>query len=59
MTDLLRVYGTLCWNLSQITGRKDIPMIHLTYSPTAAKKPEASEDPKPPIFTIWKTSGKN
>ena len=32
-TDLLRVYGTLCWNLSQITGRKDIPMIHLTYSP--------------------------
>jgi EH domain-containing protein 1 len=32
MIDLLRVYGTLCWNLSQITGRKDIPMIHLTYS---------------------------
>jgi len=30
--DLIRVYGTLCWNLSQITGRKDIPMIHLTYS---------------------------
>ncbi len=36
MIDLLRVYGTLCWNLSQITGRKDIPMIHLTYSPQAA-----------------------
>jgi hypothetical protein len=36
LTDLLRVYGTLCWNLSQITGRKDIPMIHLTYSPGAA-----------------------
>jgi len=35
LTDLLRVYGTLCWNLSQITGRKDIPMIHLTYSPNA------------------------
>ncbi len=33
LIDLLRVYGTLCWNLSQITGRKDIPMIHLTYSP--------------------------
>jgi GTPase SAR1 family protein len=32
-SDLLRVYGTLCWNLSQITGRKDIPLIHLTYSP--------------------------
>jgi EH domain-containing protein 1 len=35
LTDLLRVYGTLCWNLSQITGRKDIPTIHLTYSTRA------------------------
>ncbi len=32
LNDLLRVYGTLCWNLSQMTGRKDIPMIKLTYS---------------------------
>jgi GTPase SAR1 family protein len=36
LIDLLRVYGTLCWNLSQITGRKDIPFIRLTYSPHAA-----------------------
>jgi GTPase SAR1 family protein len=36
LNDLLRVYGTLCWNLSQITGRKDIPMIRLTYSKHAA-----------------------
>ncbi len=35
LTDLLQVYGTLCWNLSQSTGRKDIPVIHLTYSPRA------------------------
>jgi len=35
LIDLLRVYGTLCWNLSQITGRKDIPPIRLTYSPRA------------------------
>ena len=40
LTDLLRVYGTLCWNLSQMTGRKDIPMIHLTYSQRALKKPQ-------------------
>jgi len=46
MTDLLRVYGTLCWNLSQITGRKDIPMIHLTYSPSATEKSGRSEDPQ-------------
>ena len=37
LVDLLQVYGTLCWNLSQITGRKDIPPIHLTYSPDAMK----------------------
>jgi len=37
LSDLLQVYGTLCWNLSQITGRKDIPTIHLTYSSCAAK----------------------
>ncbi|MFQ5485101.1 MAG: dynamin family protein, partial [Desulfobacterales bacterium] len=35
LMDLLQVYGTLCWNLSQITGRKDIPTIHLVYSPQA------------------------
>lgn len=46
MTDLLRVYGTLCWNLSQITGRKDIPMIHLTYSTSAAEKTGRAEDPQ-------------
>jgi len=38
LNDLLRVYGTLCWNLSQITGRKDIPPIRLTYSPMAADR---------------------
>lgn len=35
--DLLRVYGTLCWNLSQMTGRKDIPAIHLTWSDSIYK----------------------
>lgn len=44
MIDLLRVYGTLCWNLSQITGRKDIPMIHLSYSPKDAAKQSEDRD---------------
>ncbi len=35
--DLVRSYGTLCWNLSQMTGRKDIPRIFLTYSPELAR----------------------
>jgi len=43
LSDLLQVYGTLCWNLSQITGRKDIPAIHLTYSSRAAKNTNAGE----------------
>jgi hypothetical protein len=38
--DLVRSYGTLCWNLSQMTGRKDIPRIFLTYSPKTAQNPE-------------------
>ncbi|MBF0453179.1 MAG: dynamin family protein, partial [Candidatus Magnetomorum sp.] len=38
LMDLLRVYGTLCWNLSQMTGRKDIPLVRLTYSPHATKQ---------------------
>jgi EH domain-containing protein 1 len=46
LTDLLRVYGTLCWNLSQITGRKDIPMIRLTYSTLAAAKNSQGENPR-------------
>ncbi len=33
ISDLVRSYGTLCWNMSQMTGRKDIPHIYLTYSP--------------------------
>lgn len=44
LPDLLRVYGTLCWNLSQMTGRKDIPMIHLTYSQHASIKTQMQYD---------------
>ena len=36
--DLVRSYGTLCWNLSQMTGRKDIPRLYLTF---AAKEGDA------------------
>ncbi len=40
--DLVRSYGTLCWNLSQMTGRKDIPRIFMTYAPGIA----TSDDPR-------------
>jgi hypothetical protein len=41
LADLVRSYGTLCWNLSQMTGRKDIPRIYLTFSPTASPNTDA------------------
>lgn len=41
--DLIRSYGTLCWNLSQMTGRKDIPRIFLTFSPTVRRTTKALE----------------
>ncbi|MCP3927069.1 MAG: Dynamin family protein [Desulfobacterales bacterium] len=44
LTDLLQVFGTLCWNLSQITGRKDIPVIHLSYSKSAVKNKTLNDE---------------
>lgn len=46
LSDLVRSYGTLCWNLSQMTGRKDIPRIYVTY---AAGEAEPTE-----ILSVWK-----
>lgn len=39
VTDLVRAYGTLCWNLSQMTGRKDMPRVFLTFAPRAGHVP--------------------
>lgn len=36
ITDLVHSYGTLCWNLSQMTGRKDQPRVFLTYAESDA-----------------------
>ena len=43
ISDLVRSYGALCWNMSQMTGRKDIPHIYLTYSPAVVNSPKAVE----------------
>ncbi len=32
ISDLVRSYGALCWNLSQMTGGKDMPRIFLTFA---------------------------
>ncbi len=46
LEDLVRAYGTLCWNLSQMTGRKDIPRIYLTYAQIPGRE-------IPPEFQVW------
>ncbi|NPA94474.1 MAG: dynamin family protein [Thermodesulfobacteria bacterium] len=46
LEDLVRAYGTLCWNLSQMTGRKDIPRIYLTYAKIPGKE-------VPQEFKVW------
>jgi len=43
IADLVHSYGALCWNLSQMTGRKDIPRIFLTFSPDVAANREMVE----------------
>jgi EH domain-containing protein 1 len=43
ISDLVRSYGTLCWNMSQMTGRKDIPHIYLTYSSKIANSTKAAD----------------
>lgn len=43
ISDLVRSYGTLCWNMSQMTGRKDIPHIYLTYSPNVTNSIKTSD----------------
>jgi EH domain-containing protein 1 len=32
LIDLTKTYGTLCWNLAQVTQRKDIPTILMSYA---------------------------
>ncbi len=40
VSDLVISYGTLCWNLSQMTGRKDIPRIYLTFAESVEETPQ-------------------
>ena len=64
VADLVRSYGTLCWNLSQMTGGKDIPRLYLTYAESEARSAghhsliadiEGTEvsSPREPVCTVW------
>lgn len=43
ISDLVRSYGALCWNLSQMTGGKDIPRIYLTFAGSDVGEPGDAE----------------
>jgi EH domain-containing protein 1 len=43
LSDFTRSYGTLCWNMSQMTGRKDIPHVYLTYAPSVVDPDTVNE----------------
>lgn len=43
LTDFTRSFGTLCWNMSQMTGRKDIPHIYLTYASSVVAPEKVAE----------------
>ncbi len=43
LTDFTRSFGTLCWNMSQMTGRKDIPHIYLTYASSVIAQEKVAE----------------
>lgn len=34
--DFARAYGSLCWNLSKVIHRKDLPMIYTSFTPTTS-----------------------
>ncbi|KAJ9468802.1 EH domain-containing protein 2 [Diplonema papillatum] len=36
-TDFARAYGALCWHLSKVIPRKDIPQIYTTFTPVGEK----------------------
>jgi GTPase SAR1 family protein len=64
VADLVRSYGTLCWNLSQMTGGKDMPRLFLTYAESETRSTdhhsliadiEGTEvaSPREPVCTVW------
>jgi len=40
--DFARAYGSLCWNLSKVIQRKDLPRIYTMCLPKAYQAPSAS-----------------
>uniref|UniRef100_M4BH41 Dynamin N-terminal domain-containing protein n=1 Tax=Hyaloperonospora arabidopsidis (strain Emoy2) TaxID=559515 RepID=M4BH41_HYAAE len=55
--DFARAYGALCWNLSKVIGRKDLPFIYTMYVPqdkrdTAGGSLTAVQQKEKPMFNV-------
>jgi hypothetical protein len=46
--DFARAYGSLCWNLSKVIPRKDLPRIYTMYTPVGTDKGNAGREPGQP-----------
>uniref|UniRef100_K3X8R8 Dynamin N-terminal domain-containing protein n=1 Tax=Globisporangium ultimum (strain ATCC 200006 / CBS 805.95 / DAOM BR144) TaxID=431595 RepID=K3X8R8_GLOUD len=43
--DFARAYGALCWNLSKVTPRKDLPFIYTMYVPQEHRENQSNSSP--------------
>lgn len=46
--DFARAYGSLCWNLSKVIPRKDLPRIYTMFLPPEARGDRGQPPPTPP-----------
>eukprot|EP01063_Lacrimia_lanifica_P013137 TRINITY_DN19776_c0_g1_i1.p1 TRINITY_DN19776_c0_g1~~TRINITY_DN19776_c0_g1_i1.p1 ORF type:complete len:501 (+),score=170.38 TRINITY_DN19776_c0_g1_i1:137-1504(+) len=49
VSDFARAYGALCWNLSKVVNRKDIPRIYTMFTPQSDTKLQAALENALPI----------
>ncbi|RLN92997.1 hypothetical protein BBJ28_00016426, partial [Nothophytophthora sp. Chile5] len=56
--DFARAYGALCWNLSKVIGRKDLPFIYTMYVPQDKReKPHVAGRPLSPSAATEEENG--
>ncbi|KAF1320243.1 Rme1-like gtpase atpase without a c-terminal eh domain, partial [Globisporangium splendens] len=55
--DFARAYGALCWNLSKVTPRKDLPFIYTMYVPQEHRENQSKSSPTSTRSNIKKQNG--
>jgi predicted GTPase len=55
--DFARAYGSLCWNLSKVIPRKDLPRIHTMCIPVSTESREAAQGLEPPLAGMSGSEG--